>query len=80
MNEELSTFARNYLKENLVKLNEGQLNVFKQMYSPVNPDRTIDQVVDAMPEEKLDWAMSQVQNTLPKVATQVAKTDENEPK
>lgn len=64
MNEELSTFARNFLKENLVKCTEGEITVFKQMYSPVVPDRSINDVIDNMPDEKLDWAISQVKNTL----------------
>jgi len=64
MNEELGTYARKYLKENIAKCTEGQIHVFKMMYSPVNPDLSIDKVVDQMPDEKLDWAMSQVKNTI----------------
>lgn len=66
MNEELSTVARNYLKENLEHCTEGEIHVFKMMYSPVNPELSIDKVVDQMPDEKLDWAMSQVKNTMKK--------------
>jgi len=67
MNEELSTFARNFLKENLPKCTEGQIHVFKQMYSPTQLDHSIDQMIDNMPDEKLDWAMSQIKNTLKKI-------------
>lgn len=67
MNEELATYARNYLKENLVKLPEGYVNVFKRMYSPLNFDLPINDVVDNMPDEKLDWGMSQVKNSLNKI-------------
>ena len=66
MNEKLATVARNYLKENIAKCTEGEIHVFKMMYSPVNTDLPIDKVVDQMPDEKLDWAMSQVKNTLKK--------------
>jgi len=66
MNEELATFARKYLKENLPKCTEGERHVFKQMYYPQHPDRSIDEAVDKMPDEKLDWAMSQLKNTLEK--------------
>ena len=66
MNEELSTVARNFLKENLEKCTDGEIHVFKMMYSPVNPDLSIDKVVDQMADEKLDWAMSQVKNTMKK--------------
>lgn len=64
MNKELSTVARNYLKENIAKCTVGEIHVFKMMYSPVNPELPIDKVVDKMPDEKLDWAMSQIKNTL----------------
>jgi len=64
MNEELVTYARKYLKENISKCTDGEIHVFKMMYSPVHPDHSIDKVVDNMPDEKLDWAMSQVKNTL----------------
>ena len=67
MNEELSTYARKFLKENIPKCSEGEIHVFKMMYSPVNPQLDIDKVIDQMPDEKLDWAMSQVNNTMKKV-------------
>ncbi len=37
------------------------------MYSHKNPDRPIDEVVDKMPAERLDWAMTQVQNSIAKL-------------
>ena len=64
MNAELSTYARTFLKENIAKCTEGEIHVFKMMYSPTNPGLDIDKVVDKMPDEKLDWAMSQVKNTM----------------
>ena len=66
MNEELAAFARKYLKENLPKCTEGEQHVFKQMYYPQHTDRSIDEAIDKMPDEKLDWAMSQLKNTLEK--------------
>lgn len=39
--------------------------VFKRMYAnPLELKKPIDEVVDSMPSNKLDWAMTQVQNTL----------------
>jgi len=76
MNEELATFARKFLKENIQKLSEGHHRVFRQMYSADNPDLAIDKVIDKMPDNKLDWAMSQVKNSLPKVDNILSKTDE----
>ena len=64
MNNELQVFARATLKENLAKCTEGQQLIFKRMYSHLDLDREIDAVVDEMPEEKLDWAMQQVQRSV----------------
>ena len=73
MNKELQEFARKKLKEGLVKCTEGELRLFKQMYSYPDISKlkssllaSIDDVVDFMPEDKLDWAMTQVKNTLKK--------------
>lgn len=75
MNEELSTFARKYLKKNLSKLPEGYVNVFKLMYSESNPELSVEKVVDKMPEKKLDWAMSQVKNSLDKLGIKPEEID-----
>lgn len=64
MNAQLQAFARNYLKEGLALLSEEQQMVFKRMYSHTNLDLPINEVVDKMPENKLDWAMQQVENTI----------------
>lgn len=37
--------------------------------SKADLNRTIDQVVDAMPEDKLDWAMQQVDRSLQKLGS-----------
>ena len=66
MNEQLLKFAKDTLKEGLSKCDEGQQRRFKQMYSHGNLDMDISEVVESMPEEKLDWAMQQVQRTLDK--------------
>ena len=66
MNDQLLQFARTTLKEGLAKLPESHQLLFKRMYSHGNLDADINDVVDSMPEEKVDWAMSQVQNSLNK--------------
>lgn len=66
MNIELQKFARETIKEGLAKLNINQKVVFKRMYSPSDLEADINTVVDNMPEEKLNWAMTQVKNTLDK--------------
>lgn len=81
MNDTLKAFARQTLKDGLAKCTEGQQLVFKLMYcDPTNPWRrtpedttrikatNVGNVVDNIPDEKLDWAMEQVETTLAKAA------------
>lgn len=69
MNGKLQNFARGELKKGLLKCNEKMQHLFKQMYSGGRLDMHIDDVVDNMPEEKLDWAMQQVEKTLAKIGS-----------
>lgn len=66
MNETLQNYARIYLKEGLAQCTEDQQLLFRRMYSPTGPDRSMEDVVDHMPEDKLEWAMHQVKRTLAK--------------
>jgi hypothetical protein len=80
MNEQLQRFARDSLKSGLAQLPEGSQLLFKRMYVPwalgiINERRKltdeelatpINEVIDKMPEDKLDWAMQQVERTLQK--------------
>ena len=67
MNDTVIEFMREEIKERLIALPESNHKLFKRMYSPQNLDKDINKVVDDMPEEKLDWALSQVQKTVAKV-------------
>ena len=67
MNDHIQKFARDFLKDNLVRCTEGQQHRFKQMYAHGKLDLTIDEVIDSMEDERLDWAMQQVQRTLDKL-------------
>lgn len=67
MNDQLQQFARQTLKDGLAQLSDGQVDVFRRMYSHKHPKRTISEIVNSMPAEKLDWAMEQVRRTLDKV-------------
>ncbi len=84
MNDALKAFARQTLKDGLARCTGGQQVVFKLMYSePTDPrHRTsevvarikaadIEDVVDGIPDEKLDWAMEQVEATLAKAAAAI---------
>ena len=64
MNNQLDRFARSQLKESLGQCSEAQQLMFKRMYANGKIDLSIDTVVDQMPDEKLDWAMQQVERTL----------------
>jgi hypothetical protein len=66
MEASIAAFAREQLIEGLHKCSEAQVNLFKQMYSFKNRDADIDTVVANMPEDKLDWALQQVNRTLDK--------------
>ena len=67
MNKQLQEFARTTLKSGLAKLPASHKLLFKRMYSHTNLDADINDVVDKMPEDRLDWAMEQVQLSLDKL-------------
>ena len=66
MNNQLQEFARRELKDGLAKLPESNQLLFKRMYSHKDLDKPIDDVVDSMDYDKLDWAMQQVQRSIDK--------------
>src|SRR5881227_2872342 len=66
MNHLLEKFARDWLKEHLAMLPESNHRVFRLMYSHKDLEKPIAAVVDAIPITKLDWAMTQVENSLKK--------------
>jgi len=68
MNKQMQNFARQTLKDGLAMLPESNHMLFKRMYSHKNLDADINDVVDAMPEDRLDWAMQQVENSISKQA------------
>ncbi len=66
MNEKLLSFAKDELKHGLEQCTDDQVLMFKRMYSHGNLKASINEVVEAIPEDKLDRAMQQVQRTLDK--------------
>ena len=70
MNKAVIEFMRSEIKAGLKELPEGWQLLFKRMYSHQNLEKPIDKVVDDMPEEKLNWALTQVQNSIAKLTTQ----------
>ena len=67
MNKQLQEFARAAIKEGLSKLPESNQLIFKRMYSHGNLGLAINEVVDRVPEDKLDWAIQQVQRSVNKL-------------
>ena len=65
MNQTLQKFARLYIKDGLNRCTDKEVSLFKRMYAK-NQETPKDKVVDDMPEEKLDWAMQQIDRTLEK--------------
>lgn len=63
MNKHLQAYARHFIKERLTRCSPRQQDIFKRMYSHLNLDLPVDQVVDAMSADKLNWAMEQVEKT-----------------
>jgi len=75
MNARLENFARKCITEDLAKLPENWQRTFKLMYGRKNGKRSvedaimlsIDEVVKEVRTEELDWALTQVDNSLKKL-------------
>lgn len=66
MNQTLKKSAVQILKDLLAQCTEPQKTMFKRMYSHTNMDANINEAVDNMQENKIDWAISQVERTVEK--------------
>lgn len=67
MNKTVEDFMRNQIKNGLKQLPDSWKELFKRMYSHKDLSKDINKVVDDMPIEKLDWALSQVENSMKKM-------------
>lgn len=78
MNNTLRQFARQQLIDGLAKLPDDWQTTFKLMYGRKNGLRSvyaaktmsIEDVVSEISDDKLDWAMMQVENSVAKLAKQ----------
>ena len=66
MNQYLQDYAGQFIKDGLAGLTDSNRLLFKRMYSHKDLDAAVDDVVDSMPADKLDWAMLQVDRTVKK--------------
>lgn len=65
-NETLKNAAKNILKELLAKCTEEQQLMFKRMYCHQNLELPINEAVDQMASDKIDWAITQTERTIEK--------------
>ena len=65
-NTTLNNITRKMLKHLLEKCTNSQQLLFKRMYSHDNLELNINEVVDNMDDDKLEWAFTQVEKTLNK--------------
>ena len=67
MNKTITDFTRTQIKEGLSQLPSKWVHKFKQIYSHNDLNADINNVVDNLPSDKLDWALTQVENSLLKL-------------
>ena len=66
MNKTFANSGKQIIKDLLVQCTEGQQHLFKRMYSPNNLELSINDAVDQMDENKIDWAITQCERTVEK--------------
>lgn len=67
MNQRLQTYAKRFIKDGLALLPDDWVMKFKRIYSPSNLDLHFNEVVDRIPDDKLDLAMTHVENSINKI-------------
>ena len=66
MNETLKATAKQILKDLLSECTEGQQTMFKRMYCDKNLDLPINDAVEQMADDKIDWAITQCERSVQK--------------
>lgn len=64
MNKELIRYAKEYIKENLRQFSEKEQALFKRVYSNNDHNKSIDEIVETMPDYQLDRAMGSIVNAI----------------
>lgn len=75
MNETISNFIRDKIVQGLQKLPEAHQRMFKLMYGRNGGRRSVEDtealsvefIIAEIPEQKLDWALSQIERSLDKL-------------
>jgi len=63
MNDTISNYAREQIKQQLFELPERYQLFFKRLYSHEDQKKPLNEIIDNIPEEKLNWVLTQVENT-----------------
>jgi hypothetical protein len=71
-NKTLINSAKETLKELLAKCTQEQQFMFKRMYCHRNLELPINDAIDQMANDKIDWAVTQVEETIKKNSKQVS--------
>lgn len=79
MNKSVELFIKEEIKSKIAKLPEGWQMRFKRMYSHKDLEADINDVIDNMPTDKLEWALTQVENSITKIEKQ-CHTETNQSK
>ena len=66
MNALLKNAAKTILKNLLVQCTDDQQMMFKRMYCHKNLELSINEAVDQMKDDKIDWAITQTERTVEK--------------
>lgn len=66
MNKTIEKFVRKILFKKLSRCTKDQILFFKRLYSHQDLEKDTKKIVDEMPLNKLDWALSQVEATIEK--------------
>jgi hypothetical protein len=72
MNETLKNAGKEILKDLLSKCSEPQQLMFKRMYCHKNLALPINEAVDQMADDKIDWAITQCEKTVSDNAKKLA--------
>ena len=64
MNNTIASYAREQIKEGIVKLPEGYQRKFKHIYSEDNRELPMETIIDNIPSEHLDHAVTLIENSL----------------
>lgn len=68
LNEQVKKYIKDEIYVGLIQLPDGWITKFKRMYSPKDLTVDLKTIINNLPEEKLNWALTQVQNSLKKLA------------